>query len=194
MPTHTRLLLTAILLLVGGCLPVAAPPPTPRPFPARDLVIDSSVMPTGWYVSSQLQQAPYKWGQEDSAFIQFDARAQYGGVAQHQVYQLFDASQAKGDFSWRMPGEYFSSGVIGGWHAPSELPYHSPVADQFRLACAEVAVQVPTGRITLCGAMAQYDEYLSIFNAHIIPGYMSYEDLGRILKAIDERMAHYLDK
>lgn len=182
----TTLLLTACL---GG-----DSFPTPRSFATQELLIEPALMPSGWYVSSSAQAALNKWGQHDGAFIQFDVHAPYGGLAQHQLYRFFDNIQAGYEFQDRMGEEYFTSGVIVDWHEPIQLPYRSQGAQQFRLACADYAVQVPSGRMTLCEAMAQYDEYVSIFNTHIIEGYMSYDDLGRILKAIDEKMARYLSK
>jgi len=40
--------------------------------------------------------------------------------------------------------------------------------------------------------IGQYDEYFVIFNTYMSPDFMTYEDLERVLRAIDERMAHYL--
>ena len=40
--------------------------------------------------------------------------------------------------------------------------------------------------------MGQYEEYVSVFFTYISSDSMTYADLEHILKAIDERMAHYL--
>lgn len=42
--------------------------------------------------------------------------------------------------------------------------------------------------------MAQYEEYLSVLCVHMSADYMTYDELERIRKAIDERMAHYLGR
>ena len=38
----------------------------------------------------------------------------------------------------------------------------------------------------MCRAVGQYDEYFVRFNTHMSPGFMTYADLERVLKAIDE--------
>jgi len=44
----------------------------------------------------------------------------------------------------------------------------------------------------MCNMIGQYEEYFVRFNSHISPDFMTYADLERVLKAIDERMALYL--
>jgi len=40
--------------------------------------------------------------------------------------------------------------------------------------------------------MARYDEYISVFDTIMSPEYMTLNDLEKVLRAIDERMARYL--
>jgi hypothetical protein len=46
----------------------------------------------------------------------------------------------------------------------------------------------------MCIVTAQYEEYLIRFNVHMHPEFMTYQDLERVLRAIDERMARNLGK
>jgi hypothetical protein len=190
----TRMLYGSILAIglvftITGCLKTE---PTPsRDFEVRELLIELSVLPKGWYVSYPPQQYPEKRRQKDSAFIQFDAESPTLYIAQHSILMYHNKSGATFEYH-KVAEEVFGEALlVKPWHVPTELRYESPIANQFRLACADSRI---VDVRTICIAVAQYDEYISIFNAVIVPGFMTYADVERILKYIDDRMMRYLNK
>lgn len=97
---------------------------------------------------------------------------------------------APGEFKRVLPAE-FNSGSIASltpWEPPAELPYISPVAEQFHFACHLGKIKQT---VQVCEALGQYENYLVRFHTHVGPGYMTYKDIETILMAIDEIMAQH---
>ncbi|MGB8644600.1 MAG: hypothetical protein WCF84_05135 [Anaerolineae bacterium] len=182
-------LLSSLVVLLVACL--RAEPTPSRNFKIQDLLIDLSVMPTDWYVSNPLHPFPENRGQQESIEIQFDAKSPTLYGTQHLVFRYTTKSAATWEYQDQAQGEFGVALLVKPWHAPPELPYTSPIADQFRFECADVKFyDVQTN----CVAMAQYDEYISIISTHMDPSLMTFADMGRILRAIDAKMAQYLGK
>lgn len=76
------------------------------------------------------------------------------------------------------------------WLVPSELPYRSPVAAQFYLAC----LRTEDDSTPSCQAIGRYSKYVTLFSAKLHSDLMTFADLERVLRAIDERMARVLGK
>lgn len=72
------------------------------------------------------------------------------------------------------------------WLVPAELPYQSPVASEFHLAC----ITWEEGKA--CKAIARYGKYVSQFSTNIASEFMRLVELGNVLRAIDERAATVL--
>jgi hypothetical protein len=160
------------------------PVPTPA-FLIEELLLDESAFPEGWgqQGTPSYKQAPSVLGVERTG-VTFINRV----IAVHQVYRFSTAERAGSKYaseadSWFSPREGW-----GPWSVPAELPYQSPVADQFRFACY---TEQQTGR-QACQAVGQYEQYLVRFHTFMWPETMTFADLERILVAIDERMAFYL--
>lgn len=188
------LILTALLLIVMGCRPQPSPATSEVLDPELErLLVDVSLFPSKWYVD--IPPFPYYWleGAETSAAIQLRLQGS-NALATHRLFRYRDAAKAMAEYHRQMPGEFYSADRLTPWEPPEALPYQSSVADQFRFGCAIIGrSQSDPDRFTTCKAMAQYGKYLSIFATWISPDGMQLEDLERILKAIDERMASYAE-
>lgn len=179
-----------LILILVGCYYKPPRPAPPRNFPVSDLVIGLEQMPAGWYVFEHVRPSDEKYAQLDSAYIELDARVKYGGIAFHKIYRFPNDLQASLRFDSRVEDTYLPPPhTINGWDVPEELAAKSLVADAFKVACADSAVAIPSGRQRYCIAIARYEEYLSILKSDIIDGYMSYADFARLIKFMDDRMA-----
>ena len=170
--------------------------------PAEDLLIDVSVFPAGWYITSgpfSARHLPHVL--QDQGVIDF-ADVEFAPPNGAQPWSLPTAAQIVWNFGnsldatlefykrFRPSGRTLSKEELEGWS------YHSEVADRFRLDC-EVVEPIPEAHIeggwVSCEAVGQYREFISTFGTPIGAEYnMTTEDLERILEAIDERMARYL--
>lgn len=162
-----------------------------QPVDMYDLMIDVSVFPQGWDVEFGPSHPPprkHLRGEDEGLYVQFSTR-DFDARATHIVCRYENDLQAT--ISFYVDNEFPKGDwVVTPWAVPEEWSYESPIADRFKFACAEFEI---LGRVSrFCAAVAQYDEYISVFRTHISPEYMTLEDLERILKAIDERMALYL--
>lgn len=186
------------LLLLVSCLPLInkRPTPTPRPEPIdlRDLLINTSVFPPGWRVEqppSSLREV-FPRAQE-SLGVTFRRRG-YEAIANHAVGRYSDADDAAFEYGWEHSREFGQALLVTPWATPEALPYQSTIADQYRFACAIVDKGDGSGeQLHECVAVGRYEEFVSIFTTWVAPEYMTYTDLERILKAIDERMARYVE-
>ena len=162
-----------------------------------DLMIDVSVFPEDWDVCVGPSPPPdhiqSERGELEFLYVGFCPEGFEGGIggAEHDVFRYapgLDVALAYYlDFSRR---EFSNRYMITPYATPGEWSYESPVADRFKFACAELEPFRVTRRTRTCTALAQYEEYISVFGAHM--SYMTLEDMERILVAIDERMALYL--
>jgi hypothetical protein len=157
----------------------------------RELLLDPRWFPPTWKVTSGPKSAIQNRRQIDGAYLSLQIQEPLLLVAQHEIFRYRSKQEARNEFTRQMPEEFFQATVVVPWQVPSELPYTSPIADQFRFACAVINLK---GRTLLCNAFGQYDEYLSTFSVAMDPKHMTFADLERILQAIDGRMAYYLGK
>lgn len=163
-----------------------------HPVNMYDLMVDVAAFPQGRYWHRELGPLPpperkYLRDELKGLYVQF-SYGKYEG-AMHEVLYYPNGLQAT--FSFYTLNEFprFKE-MVTPWGMPEGWTYSSPVADRFKFACAEFDIM---GRTWTCTAVAQYDEYISIFTTPISPtAPMTLEDLKRILKAIDERMVRYL--
>jgi hypothetical protein len=162
--------------------------PTPS-FPLEDLLLGMSAFPEGWYLpTGQPIDPPGGFGVRTA--LTFSPPGS-GAIALHEVSVARNPDEAAAGYEeW---GEFWFSNREGYcmWAAPSEFTYQSPVADQYRLACC---IRQQEGGDQTCQAVGQYGRYLIRFRTYMNPESMTFADLERILIAIDERMALYLEK
>lgn len=155
-----------------------------------DLMVDVSAFPQGWEVEFGPSHPPpgkHLRGESEGLYLQFDARG-FDAGAMHVVCRYKNELQAT--VSFYVDNEFPKrESVVTPWAVPEEWSYESPVADRFKFACAELET---LRRFRSCKAVAQYDEYISVFRSHVSPEYMTLEDLERVLMTIDERMAQHV--
>jgi hypothetical protein len=179
--------LLACLTLVSSCAVMYLRPKTrEEPVCIENLVVDVSVLPEGWALGFGPTHPPQGKRLKDElegVFVQFD-RGSAAPVALHMVLKYRNDLQAAVSFCTTDEFEERDS-TLGSWAEPNEWLYRSTVADRFRFACAETEIWQ---RAVICTAVAQYDEYVSVFRTPVSPYYMTLGDLERILEAIDERM------
>lgn len=190
MTKRIAFLLLLLFMLVGSsaCLPQERPPK--RNFTIQELLISESAFPPGWSVSTAGPRQPAKapLGHYESIERTELFFYVYGGGAFEEIHRFASVQGAAREFRRKRDLDFAQREIDTPWVIPPELPYQSPVADQFYLACAT------QGGMPMCRAIGQYEEYLVKFNTHMSPDFMTYADLERVLKAIDDRMASHLGK
>jgi hypothetical protein len=169
-----------LLLIVSGCVSGAPQ----RDFPTEALLLDETAFPPETKAGPTMPM-PNKLGSRESRGLTFYGRF---GIANHDVYRYRSAMQAASTFERETTLWFPNTQFSGPWTVPSELSYQSSIADRFYLACS-IEMGIP-----MCNGIAQYEEYFIRFNVHMHPEYMTYQDLERVLRAMDERMVQYLGK
>jgi len=192
-PTRRLRLVGLIAVLVSSilsCVDITVdggPVPTPS-FPIESLLLDESAFPEGWTAYEAFEPRD---GFGLAISITFSPpRGSAGGIALHAAYTARSSEEAAHGYQTWADFWFRESEGRGPWSVPRELPYQSPVADQFRFACYR---ERDDGR-QVCQAVAQYGRYMNRFHTFMSPDSMTFADLERILVAIDERMASCLQK
>lgn len=161
----------------------------------QQLLIDASAFPPGWYRAFDAGPIPKReYGERESLYVGFahEGLQPYTLGASHTLYRYRNELDAAIVYTLLFSGKGFPDHImITGWVIPEEWLYQSAVADRFRFACGELDSVAPKWT---CKAVAQYDEYISVFSTELSPDYMTHEDLERILVTIDERMGLHLGK
>jgi len=168
------------------------PPPA---FPVEELLLDESTFPEGWHAHRDSYDPEDRLPAEQIALgLHINGCGPYSLGAGQYVYRFFDGAEEAATAYRTESALWFSAREgWGPWGTPPELPYESPVADQFRLACC--ADQTSSQRF--CQAVGQYEEYVVLLDVDMNPEYpecMDFNDLERIVAAVDDRMASHLGK
>lgn len=168
-----------------------------EPVDLYELVLDASVFPQSWYTCLGPVRPPERARGErlerDMLYAGFcpEGFDQGIGGAQHAVFEYGDELGAAMAFRWDFSRHEFSNRyTVSPWAVPEQWSYRSSVADRFKFACAYVEPFGSDHAILSCNALAQYDQYVSYFQAQL--SHMTLDDLERVVVAIDERMAFHL--
>jgi hypothetical protein len=160
-----------------------------------DLMLDRSVSPSGWDMCAGPEPLPKRERGESESLLVWFCPPDFDGVGgtHQEVYKYRNELEATWAYNPEFQAREFPmNNMTTPWAVPDEWSYQSPVADQFRFACGEQDSGLyPT---TVCVAVAQYDEYVSVLVTHPSCDDVTLRDVERILIAIDERMAFYLGK
>ncbi len=153
------------------------------------LLINLSVFPDGWSVStdgpSPIADAPLGGTQYiKSSELFFYV---HGGHAYEEI-MLFDQLKiASSEFFHQKDHIFRLTEYNSPWIIPDALDVGRLNADQYFYSCSQdTGIPYP-----FCDHIAQYGYYLVHFHTFIIPGYMDYPEFGKIIKAIDARMAEF---
>lgn len=177
--------LYSALQLQFGC---TGPPDPPRAPPIEGLLIDESLFPNGWHAYDNTFNPRKRLPAEQVGLNLYCAGS--GGAGQ-EVYRFSGGSRcAAMGYREETPVWFARSGASSPWSVPGELPYQSTVADQFRFSCQAQA----TSTLRQCQGVGQYQQYIVVFRTYMSPECMTFAQLERILLAIDQRMALYLEK
>ncbi len=179
-----KLSLLGVLLLSVALLACRALQKPPKhDCPIKSLVLDETVFPPGSHASFLESPLPYAAWASAGRTIYLPR-----GIANHDVYQHKTPKLAAEDFLANKKARFAEDEHTGPWSTPSEVSYRSPIADQYYVACGnEWGAQ-------LCIMVAQYEEYYVLVTAHISEDGMTYADLEKVLRAVDEKMSHCLGK
>jgi hypothetical protein len=158
------------------------------------LLIDTSVLPDGWYVCEGPGEFSEQQGQQDSVYVGFCNKT-FESPTFHILLSYKDSEYASTKYRQYLPAYFNSVGRLTPWELPDALNYQSETADQFQFACANFRVLSDTSvKYTKCVAMARYEDVVSVLITYPLDGAMSYADLENILQAIDEQMSTYLKR
>ncbi|MBC7264515.1 MAG: hypothetical protein H5T64_09220 [Chloroflexi bacterium] len=184
------LLFACVALMFFYIVIYGRPKTRAQPVNMYDLMVDVSAFPQGWDVEFGPSHPPprkHLRGESEGLYVQFARGFDHG--AMHIVCRYTNDLTATVSFYVDNEFPNLREAMITPWAVPEGWSYESPVADRFKFACAELEI---LGRFRSCSAVAQYGEYISVFRSKVSPEYMTLQDLERILKAIDERMAQHL--
>jgi len=181
--------------LVPWLTPTPTPTPKVRDFELRELLIDISALSSLCHLDGPPKELPYEEkpvNVEEDLYIRFDCNGSLVG-GMYAVYRFRD-SQAAAERYRNLPGWFYNATRITPYKVPDWVQYQSPVADQFRFACADFHgyTEVYSRR---CVVIGQYEEYISAFSISISPPESMIDHtmlLKQILQAIDERMTLHL--
>jgi len=197
----TVLVAMLCLLTCGGCgllgnMLQEAPPE--REFEIEELLIDASAFPPGWETDSEGPHIPAGQAPLGGGPMSLQRRVLFfhvcggGGGAFEQIYRMTSVRGAAKEFERQMTVWFPTRGYWTPWEHPIEVLYERSVADRFHMACARDLARPDLAQ--KCHFIGQYEEYLVWFSTDMSPTFMTYEDLERILQAIDEQMTQHLGK
>jgi hypothetical protein len=186
-------IITCYMLLtqVTGCtvaefLPYSRDPP----FAIRDFLVDKASIPPGWdlrYIEPVPKHSSKDVGDENISMELAPTDPKSAGGLIHTIYRLRNPAYAKYMYKEMLDERIFFNEGDGGF-TPKDWTYVSPFADDWRFACKNFTTHY------WCGAMARYDEFISIFSTVVHPNVMTMSDLLAVLKSIDKQFAEKLGK
>jgi hypothetical protein len=176
------LLVMIELLTSSSCKSEPLSTPTVRGFSTLDLLIGVSDMPEGWQVWTEPHQFN-ELGTVDAATISFISGANVSrNLASFAIYNFGTSEEAL-----RVFNKMFVPRVKG--NPPVEWVPPGVSAGQDAMGCYDYEGREPLA----CEWSAQYEEFVVQFNTWLIPGYMSLNQLEKIIMTIDNRMIVHLD-
>lgn len=173
------------------------PCPPERNIKVKDLLIDESAFPSGWQANALgpagtgpapmigLRRAREETSLGFSPITDTSKIGTTTGAGQF-IDRYYTFGQAISNYQLEKEAAIRPTLVFPSWEVPENIHYDSKIADEFYFACTKKE------RISKCTAVARYGEYVTKFNVTMTPEVMSYKDLEKVFKAIDERMVKYL--
>ncbi len=167
-------------LLLPSCN-LGEPRAPERSFTPEDLLVGQEVMPSSWTREEPFLPAGDELVTPESVAIRF--RAPDGDTRSEQaVYRYISAGVARRVF------EKVYLPQVGHFHLVSDWTYESPAAEQSHFGCYDWE-----GRATpVCEWAGLYEEYIVVFRVHLTPGEVTLANVEQVVRAIDDRMVHYL--
>jgi hypothetical protein len=178
-------LATATIIAATACRIVSALPPPPCPI--ENLLLDKSLFHEEFSRGiPDKDSAPARFG-IDKIGVGFGTMTKGGAV--QDVYLGGSTKEAQEEFVDWAKWDFSSREGWTEWYIPGSFNYQSPVADQYRFACYK---HIASG-VETCQAIGQYGPYLTRFHTDLST-ILTYQDLERMLQAIDEKAARCLEE
>ncbi len=193
-PISAKMFIAVSLSVVAvlGCGPVAYRSPTPTPMlgpPAQAFIASNEAYPFDWGplpCESQLCQSG------ESAYEQsFIPDAQEPGQFRQEVFRLDGIEAASTKFATYRRSDFHKSGAdpqATDFYPPEELPYVSPIADEYYFACGYEFGLV-------CRMIARYRNYFVYFYFDMDDGRgygLTFSEVNRILRWLDDQASKLL--
>ena len=179
-------MLLVAMLCLAACKVLFWEPRAPqRSFELEDLLIGQEVIPSVWKDSwGPLYQSGDDLCTTECVAIRFGVAGRESHIqAVHNVYRYLSAGIARRTFEKvYLPSKVYLKAV-------DEWPYESTTAEQSHFGCYSDGRSTPT-----CQWAGQYEEYIVVFWTRMTPGEVSLADIEKAVRAIDARMALYLNK
>lgn len=178
----------SLLITIGfvgitlGCGSFRNVTPPPAPCSIEDLLIDESVVPNEWYLSTSGDPAT-RFGVEFQSMI---FTSQYGGGI-YDIYRERSIRNARDGYRGLVKSYFSPRAKFTEWELPPEIMYQSSTADQAQLGCATDIFS----KVQHCQFVAQYNVYIVWFDADMSE-VMTYADFEAVLQEIDRRMTECL--
>ncbi len=157
----------------------------------QECLIDVSVFPDGWTVASEPQ--PYDSpdrvlpGRAKGGVMAEFHQSEYNARAFQEVFLYANENKAAKEFVRQQPSYFSSAGRLSEW-TDQRIISDGDIANERRFACAYFEGSTNNQPIHYCPMMARYGPFLTMFSTWQSPEYMSFEEMIRIVKAIDEDM------
>jgi hypothetical protein len=179
-----RVTLLITMLCFAACRVLFWEPRAPqRSFKLEDLLIGQEVIPSVWKDSwGPLYQSGDDLCTTECAAIRFGVAGRDPHIqAVHNVYYYLSAGIARRTFKKvYLPSKERLKPV-------DEWTYESATAEQSHFGCYSDGRSTPA-----CQWAGQYEEYILVFWTRMTPGEVTLADIEKAVRAIDERMALYL--
>jgi hypothetical protein len=182
-------MISVTLLLISFCTPIITflePSPPLRSFDLNDLLISQESVSSKWLSFTPFYPSGDDLVTKESTAIRFgviDGEVK-NYLAEQAVYRYVTSGTAQRVFNDRVkPRNTRALYPIQEWN------YQSSIAEQTTFGCDHKALD----DVTYCEWAGNYEEFIIVFNTKMIASEMSLIDMERIVKAIDGKMAFYLN-
>jgi hypothetical protein len=184
---HYSVRVAALLFMAIALQACAAwqAPAQDRPLATIVLLVDTSVMPSGWTMvdKRRLSKEADDLSVGDSAVVVFAIKElQIPRPTKEYVHRYRNAAVAQSVYEDLI----HLVGVV-----PPSWAYQSAIASQSSVACYDYEGREP---YPVCEWAAQYEEYVVTVSTWLIPEHMSLPDVEKVIRAIDKQMARQLGR
>jgi len=179
--------------LFSGCSLLRETPPT-REFSTPDLLLYPDLLPNGWEITAK----PTTQERLDAMGLRNTIRGSQIVLqtSNSSIDQMVVVFPSKWDATRSYKDHDYTGNTYGlyptTWEPMFGFEYTSPLADQFRVVCSNIANVKKIGEE--CIIEAQYDEFFSILIYHTKNADQAIDELGLIAKTVDSQMLKYLEK
>lgn len=180
-----RWLLTILFFSSSGvaCMPCQRAPE--RAFTTESLLMDASMFPPGWENGWVSPTADSHGAFEHPSIDVLGGR---GGGAIHEIYRYECVNDAQREYKRQLDVFFTDTPLYDEWRPREDSHTALAFADEAYVACANRG-RLLEEKITDCRMLTRYQEYVVRFHTEVIPPYLTFQDLARILKSLDHKFA-----